>query len=70
MPFKTYLMNKIQNKRFRLNGIVRSRRLPHKQRLCRSFQQYRLYAAEELPPKVDLRPDMTTVEDQSSIGSW
>jgi hypothetical protein len=27
-------------------------------------------SSDQLPPKVDLRPDMTPVEDQSSIGSW
>jgi len=70
MPFKTYLINKIRNKKFRLNGIVPSRHLPHKHRLRQAFQQHRIYAAEELPPKVDLRPYMTPVEDQSSIGSW
>ena len=70
MPLKTYLINKIQDRKFRLNGIIPSNRLPFKHRLCQSFSQHRLYAAEQLPPKVDLRPDMTPVEDQSSIGSW
>ncbi len=70
MPFKNYLINKIQNQRFRLNGILPSNRLPHKKRLCQAFRHHRLYAADQLPPKVDLRPYMTTVEDQSQIGSW
>jgi hypothetical protein len=70
MPFKTYLINKIKDKKFRLNGVVPSRRLPHKQRLSQSFGDHRLYAADQLPPKTDLRPDMTPVEDQSRIGSW
>jgi hypothetical protein len=70
MPFKNFLINKVNNQRFRINGIVRSNRLPRKKQLCQAFSQHRLYAAEQLPPKVDLRPDMTPVEDQSQIGSW
>lgn len=70
MPFKTYLANKINSKRFRLNGIVPSVRLPRKQQLCQAFRDHMLYRLEQLPPKVDLRSDMTPVEDQSRIGSW
>jgi hypothetical protein len=70
MPFKTYLINKINNNRFRLNGIVPSQRLPHKGRLCQAFSDHVIYTPDQLPPKVDLRPYMTSVEDQSQIGSW
>ena len=70
MPFKTYLINKIINQKFRLNGILPSNRLPQKHRLRQSFGQHVLYSADQLPPKVDLRSEMTTVEDQSQIGSW
>ncbi|CAF4106525.1 unnamed protein product [Adineta steineri] len=69
MPLKTYLVNKIQDQKFRLNGIYRSQRLPNKNNLCQAFREHVLYSPEELPPKVDLRPDMTPVEDQSQIGS-
>ncbi|UJR09188.1 hypothetical protein I4U23_013436 [Adineta vaga] len=69
MPFKTYLINKIKHKRFRLNGIVPSKRLPRKDKLCQEFRDHKVLQADELPPKVDLRPDMTPVEDQSRIGS-
>jgi hypothetical protein len=70
MPLKTYLINKINNSKFRLNGIIPSKRLPHKQRLCQAFCEHVLYTPDQLPPKVDLRSDMTPVEDQSRIGSW
>jgi hypothetical protein len=70
MPFKTFLTNKANSKKFRLNGLIPSARLPNKRQLCQSFSNHVRYRAEQLPPKVDLRQDMTTVEDQSRIGSW
>jgi hypothetical protein len=70
MTFKTYLINKINAQRFRLNGIVPSSRLPHKKKLSQAFRHHVLYTPDQLPPKVDLRPHMTPVEDQSQIGSW
>jgi hypothetical protein len=70
MPYKTFLTNKINSKKFRLNGLVPSSRLPNKRQLCQTFRDHVLYRAEQLPPKVDLRSDMTPVEDQSRIGSW
>ncbi|CAF2695871.1 unnamed protein product [Rotaria sp. Silwood2] len=69
MPVKTYLINKTNNRKFRLDGILRSRRLPDKNQLCQNFRQYMVLKANELPPKVDLRLNMTPVEDQSKIGS-
>ncbi len=70
MPLKTYLINKIINQKFQLNGIVPSNRLPHKHRLRQNFGEHVIYSPDQLPPKVDLRPEMTPVEDQSQIGSW
>jgi hypothetical protein len=70
MVLKTFLKNKINHRKFRLNGLVPSRRLPRKRELCQSFRHHVLYSPEQLPPKVDLRSDMTPVEDQSRIGSW
>jgi len=70
MPFKSYLINKILDRKFRVNGIVPSTRLPHKHHLRQSFDQHRIYSDDQLPPKVDLRPEMPPVEDQSQIGSW
>ncbi|CAF1374677.1 unnamed protein product [Rotaria sordida] len=69
MPFKTYLINKTNNQKFRLDGVLRSRRLPAKHKLCQKFRQHMVLRTDQLPPKVDLRPDMTPIEDQSQIGS-
>lgn len=70
MPSNTYLVNQITNKKYRLNGIIPSNRLPSKDELKQSFGAQAIYGADDLPQKVDLRDDMTTVEDQSTIASW
>lgn len=69
MSPKTFLFNKINSKKFRLNGIWPSSRLPTKRKLCQAFRDHVLYSANQLPHKVDFRNDMTPVEDQSKIGS-
>mgnify|MGYP007096995944 FL=1 len=69
-PSRTYLFNQLNNTICRLNGVEPSHRLPHKEELRQSFSDHVLYSAEQLPSKVDLRPFMTSVEDQSRIGSW
>ncbi|CAF2066013.1 unnamed protein product [Rotaria magnacalcarata] len=69
MPIKTYLLNKLLNRKCRINGIFPSIRLPRKQHLCQAFSDHIIYGSEQLPPKTDLRNDMTEVEDQSRIGS-
>jgi hypothetical protein len=70
MTLKKFLMNRNQNRKFRLNGLIRSIRLPHKQSLRQAFQDHIVYNSDQLPPKADLRNSMTPVEDQSQIGSW
>ena len=70
MALKTYLVNKLNGKKFRLNGLVPSNVLPRKINLRQKFRDHMIYRADQLPPKVDLRSDMTPVEDQSTIGSW
>ncbi len=47
-----------------------SKRLPQKAKLQKHFSNHMLFSDPQLPPKVDLRFQMTPVEDQSSIGSW
>ncbi|CAF1147020.1 unnamed protein product [Rotaria sordida] len=69
MPIRTYLYNRFNDKKFRLNGIKPSTRMPSKENLRQFFSDHVLYSTDQLPPKVDLRPDMTPVEDQSRIGS-
>jgi hypothetical protein len=70
MGLKKFLINRNKNRKFRLNGVWPSTRLPIKARLCQAFRDHVLYSAETLPPKADLRDQMTPVEDQSQIGSW
>ena len=70
MPRVSYLFNQITHKRYRLNGIKISNRLPHKEFLKHLFADHVQFNDDELPPKVDLRPEMTPVEDQSTVGSW
>jgi hypothetical protein len=70
MPTRTYLSNRTTKRKCRLNGIVPSKRLPHKAKLQQHFSNHILFSDGQLPPKVDLRFAMTPVEDQSSIGSW
>ena len=67
MVLRTFLTNKADNKKFRFDGLAPSRRLPNKRELCQKFHHQKIH---RLPPKVDLRPDMTPVEYQSRIGSW
>lgn len=70
MPGATYLLNRIESRICRLNGIKQSDDLPRKAQLCQSFSDHMMYSNDQLPPKVDLRSNMTPVEDQSRIGSW
>jgi len=70
MVIKVYIRNKNTGRRYRLNGVVPARRPPRKPHLTHSFANYRMYKPRQLPPKVDLRPYMTGVENQSNIGSW
>ncbi|CAF0943667.1 unnamed protein product [Adineta steineri] len=69
MPLKSFLTSTNTSQRFRVNGLIPSSRLPNKRQLCQSFHNHVIYRADQLPPKVDLRSDMTPVEDQSQIGS-
>jgi hypothetical protein len=66
MSFKRYLTSKLSIEKLRLSNILPTTHLPSPKRLSQAFRRHR---ADQLPPKVDLRPDMTPVEDQSNIGS-
>lgn len=70
MPLKKFLFNRNQSRKFRLNGLLPSTRLPNKHRLRQAFSDHLLYSPDQLPPKADLRDYMTPVENQSQIGSW
>jgi hypothetical protein len=70
MPTRTYLTSQTTKRKCRLNGVVPSKRMPEKAHLRKKFSNHIKFSHPELPPKVDIRPDMTPVEDQSSISSW
>jgi len=61
----SYLIQHSTGKRIKVGGCQRSQSLPPK---ARKYGTSR-YQAAELPPKVDLRPYMTQVEDQSAVNS-
>jgi hypothetical protein len=69
MSFKKYLTRKLSVQKSRLTNILPTTHLPHTSRLSQVFRHHILYSVDQLPPKVDLRPDMTPIENQSSIGS-
>ncbi|CAF3873884.1 unnamed protein product [Rotaria sp. Silwood1] len=60
MPVRTYLINRLTDAIYRLNGIEPSHRMPHKEDLRQSFSDHVLFSSDQLPPKVDLQPYMTT----------
>ncbi len=70
MPPKRFLISKFKQKKFRVDGLIDSPRLPNKPQLRQRFDGHVLYRPEQLPRKVDLRSDMTPVEYQEEIGSW
>ncbi|CAF1205494.1 unnamed protein product [Didymodactylos carnosus] len=59
----------MKDRRFRLNGLKPSNRLPAKHNLRKKFSHILKYSPDELPSKADLRSELTPVEDQSQIGS-
>ncbi|CAF1461746.1 unnamed protein product [Didymodactylos carnosus] len=67
MTLKTFLTNRRRGTRYRLNGITQSTFSPSRWQPFSNIRK--LTSAGELPAKVDLRPQMTPVEDQSQIGS-
>ena len=70
MPVRKFLLNRSTERKCRLNGIIASTRKPEKAKLKQHFANHILFSDPQLPPKVDLRFEMTPIEDQSSIGSW
>ncbi|CAF3993559.1 unnamed protein product [Adineta steineri] len=69
MKLKTFLISHDKTRKYRLNGVRPSTRLPNKETLCHVFRDHMLYTSDQLPPKTDLRKHLTPIEDQSKIGS-
>ena len=71
MPLKPFGRNIFRQRPTRAkNGLILSARLPNKAQLRQRFQNHVRYRPGELPRKVDLRKDMTPVENQEEINSW
>ncbi|CAF4512089.1 unnamed protein product [Rotaria socialis] len=66
---QTYLQDRKTGQRFRLNGDQETSYMPEKECLRQDFTQCVKYTPSHLPEKVDLRPWMTEIENQSSISS-
>ncbi|CAF5089793.1 unnamed protein product, partial [Rotaria magnacalcarata] len=69
MSTKTYFVDHINNTRYPLNGVIRSDTPSTVTVSSALFRDHTLLSAEQLPPKVDLRPDLTTIENQWQTNS-
>ncbi|UJR09187.1 hypothetical protein I4U23_013435 [Adineta vaga] len=69
MALKRYLSRKFSDHKQRLTNILPTVHLRHRKRSKESFRHHRIYRTDQLPPKVDLRPDMTPIENQLDLGS-
>jgi hypothetical protein len=68
---KLFLTDHQTMKRYCIGGLKRSTQKSKKKSLRKKFtRRHPIYRPDELPPKVDLRPWMTTIEDQSNINAW
>ena len=70
MGSQSFLISPDKNRKYLLNGVRPSPRLPTKEALSQVFRGHLEYSPDDLPPKTDLREHMTSVEDQSKVGSW
>ena len=70
MPIKTYTRKYFSPKKLRLNRVPPLKRLPNNPVLGQNYVDHMAFDSADLPPKVDLRPDMTPIEQKSEVGSW
>lgn len=67
---KLFLINRTTLKSYCINGLKQSKRKSAHKSLRKKFTTHVALRFDELPPKVDMRPWMTPVEDQSNLNSW
>ncbi|CAF3535770.1 unnamed protein product [Rotaria sp. Silwood1] len=67
MPQKRFIHDKKTDRKYCISGCKASKREAEDETLRKDFSNHIKVSAEELPPKVDLRPLMTTVEDQNPM---
>jgi hypothetical protein len=70
MQFGRFLTDPHSGQQCRIDGCIPSTHLPQKYKLQQDFSNIMCCSSAELPPKIDLRPNMTPVENQATIGSW
>jgi len=64
------MINRTTMKSYCINGLKESKGKSTHKSLRKKFTRHIAYRLDELPPKVDMRPWMTPVEDQSDLNSW
>ncbi len=67
---KMFLINRKTMERHCIGGFKKSTHKSTHKSLRQKFKKHIIYRPDDLPPKVDLRPWMTPVEDQSDLNSW
>jgi hypothetical protein len=67
---KLFLVNRDNMKRYCIDGLKTSKQKSTHKSLRKKFTRHVLYRPDNLPPKVDMRPWMTPVENQSDLNSW
>lgn len=65
-----YLFNKETNEYYILNGDLNYEGESDNASLSLDFKEYIDLDVKQIPPKVDLRPWMTTVENQKKLKTW
>lgn len=65
-----YLYNRVTNERYILDGDLEPDGEADYAALILDFTDCIVLDAEQLPPKVDLRPWMTDVESQTKLKTW
>jgi hypothetical protein len=70
MPGKTYLVDRKTKEKYCVSGLQPCGSMPQKENLQKKFSSHRTLSSNQLPPRVDLPPEMTPIEDQSQTGSW
>jgi hypothetical protein len=68
---KMFMVNRKTMERHSINGLKKSKHKSKHKSLRKKFAHHIVYhRPDELPPKVDLRPWMSPVEDQAELNSW
>ncbi len=70
MQSRQFLTDSNTGQQYRLNGYIPSHRPPSHPDLRQNFSDRMTFGAAQLPEKIDLRSDMTRIENQSTLGSW